>query len=223
MAQQVVRAQYSKGVVNGSSQVGYKNETNVAKKSHTETYVALKMFIDNPRWRGVPFYLRTGKCLNKQASTIVIQFKDSPYKIFKDDTVPNRLTISIQPRQEIRLLFEGKIPGLEMKLKPLEMDFSYKESFKEEAPEAYETLLLDALEGDATQFIRADQVETAWSIVMPILDNWSKNFEDMKTYKAGSWGPKEADDLMDDRKGSWLVLPENEKWMNQKLKKQKET
>ncbi|HOZ85229.1 MAG TPA: glucose-6-phosphate dehydrogenase [Niabella sp.] len=223
VAQQVVRAQYSKGVVNGSSQVGYKNETNVAKKSHTETYVALKMFIDNPRWRGVPFYLRTGKCLNKQASTIVIQFKDSPYKIFKDDTVPNRLTISIQPRQEIRLLFEGKIPGLEMKLKPLEMDFSYKESFKEEAPEAYETLLLDALEGDATQFIRADQVETAWSIVMPILDNWSKNFEDMKTYKAGSWGPKEADDLMDDRKGSWLVLPENEKWMNQKLKKQKET
>src|SRR5690606_3781986 len=144
-------------------------ENNVSRKSTTETYVSLKLYIDNTRWKGVPFYLRTGKCMDKQASEIVVQFKDTPYKIFKDDVVPNRLIISIQPRQRISLLFEGKVPGLEMKLMPLEMDFSYKRSFTDEAPEAYETLLLDALHGDATQFIRADQVEPAWAIVMPIL------------------------------------------------------
>lgn len=177
------------------------------------------MFIDNPRWKEVPFYLRTGKCLQQQSSLIVIKFKDSPYKIFKDDVVPNRLIISIQPKQQISLLFEGKIPGLEMKLKPLEMDFSYKESFTEQAPEAYETLLLDALEGDATQFIRADQVETAWSIVMPILETWSSEITDMKKYKAGSWGPKEADDLINDGNVNWTMLPDENKLETPKSKK----
>lgn len=219
VAQDVIRAQYTKGEVNGQPQVGYKEETNVSKQSQTETYVALKMFIDNPRWKEVPFYLRTGKCLQQQSSLIVIKFKDSPYKIFKDDVVPNRLIISIQPKQQISLLFEGKIPGLEMKLKPLEMDFSYKESFTEQAPEAYETLLLDALEGDATQFIRADQVETAWSIVMPILETWSSEITDMKKYKAGSWGPKEADDLINDGNVNWTMLPDENKLETPKSKK----
>lgn len=209
VAQNVVRAQYTRGVVNGKPQVGYKEENNVARNSTTETYVALKLFVDNTRWKGVPFYLRTGKSLDKQASVIVVQFKDSPYKIFKDDVVPNRLIISIQPTQQISLLFEGKVPGLEMKLKPLEMDFSYKRSFIEEAPEAYETLLLDALEGDATQFIRADQVDAAWSIVMPILENWEKENKDMKKYKAGSNGPIEADNLINDKKIKWLTIPED--------------
>ncbi|WP_409966355.1 Glucose-6-phosphate 1-dehydrogenase [Mycovorax composti] len=208
VAQHVVRAQYTKGVVNGKPQVGYKEENNVSRKSTTETYVSLKLYIDNTRWKGVPFYLRTGKCMDKQASEIVVQFKDTPYKIFKDDVVPNRLIISIQPRQRISLLFEGKVPGLEMKLMPLEMDFSYKRSFTDEAPEAYETLLLDALHGDATQFIRADQVETAWAIVMPILDNWVKDSSDMKKYKAGSSGPVEAENLFSDGKVKWLSLPE---------------
>ncbi len=207
--QDVVRAQYTRGEIKGKEQVGYKEETNVARNSTTETYVAMKVWIDNPRWKGVPFYLRTGKSLEKQSSVIVVQFKDSPHKIFKDDVVPNRLVISIQPEQKISLLFEGKVPGLEMKLKPLEMDFSYHDSFIEEAPEAYETLLLDALEGDATQFIRADQVETAWSIVMPILNAWSREKGDMKKYKAGSWGPKEADDLIKEGRIKWLMLPES--------------
>jgi glucose-6-phosphate 1-dehydrogenase len=117
-------------------------EDAVAKNSTTETFVAAKFFIDNKRWKGVPFFLRTGKSLPKQASVIVIQFKDSPQKLFKDDIVPNRLVISIQPEQEISLLFESKIPGVKMKLKPVEMDFTYKESYTEATPEAYEALLL---------------------------------------------------------------------------------
>jgi len=206
--QNVVRAQYTRGELNGKILPGYKEETNVARNSYTETFVAMKLQIDNPRWNGVPFYLRTGKSMEKQSSVIVVQFKDSPHKIFKDDVVPNRLIISIQPEQKISLLFEGKVPGLEMKLKPLEMDFSYHNAFAEEAPEAYETLLLDALEGDATQFIRADQVETAWSIVMPVLNAWSREKGDMKKYKAGSRGPKEADDLIKEGRIKWLALPE---------------
>src|SRR5690606_29599805 len=139
--QNVVRAQYTRGELNGKILPGYKEETNVARNSYTETFVAMKLQIDNPRWNGVPFYLRTGKSMEKQSSVIVVQFKDSPHKIFKDDVVPNRLIISIQPEQKISLLFEGKVPGLEMKLKPLEMDFSYHNAFAEEALEAYETLL----------------------------------------------------------------------------------
>jgi glucose-6-phosphate 1-dehydrogenase len=211
VAQNVVRAQYTAGTIEGKSQAAYRDETDVAKNSQTETYVALKLFIDNSRWKGVPFYLRTGKCMEKQSSEIMIQFKDSPHKIFKDDLEPNRLIISIQPEREISLLFEGKVPGLEMRLKPLEMDFTYKDSFEEAAPEAYEALLLDALEGDATLFIRADQVETAWKIVMPILTEWTKNAKDLKKYKAGSWGPKEADNLISESGTKWLMLSEYQK------------
>ncbi len=208
VAQNVIRAQYTRGMVKGKPQVGYKEENNVSRKSATETYVALKMFVDNNRWKDVPFYLRTGKCLNQQASVIVVQFKDSPYKIFKDDITPNRLVINIQPRQQISLLFEGKVPGLEMKLKPFEMDFSYKRTFTGEAPEAYETLLLDALEGDATQFIRADQVEAAWSVVMPVLENWAKDSGDLKKYKAGTEGPAEAAELIGNGGTKWLMPSE---------------
>ncbi|WP_346236247.1 glucose-6-phosphate dehydrogenase [Niabella insulamsoli] len=211
VAQNVVKAQYVAGEIDGKPQAAYRDEPDVAKNSQTETYVALKLFIDNNRWKGVPFYLRTGKCMAKKSSEIIIQFKDGPHKIFKDDIEPNRLVISIQPEREISLLFEGKIPGLEMKLRPLEMDFTYQGSFEEETPEAYETLLLDALEGDATLFIRGDQVETAWSIVMPILDEWAKGKNSMKKYKAGSWGPKAAEGLFTQSAYKWLSLPENKK------------
>lgn len=204
--QDVVRAQYTAGEIAGKSQQGYRQEAGVAKTSFTETYVALKLFIDNNRWRNVPFFLRTGKCMNVQSSVIVIQFKDNPHKIFAEDIVPNRLVISIQPQQEISLLFEGKVPGLHMKLKPVEMDFTYKDAFEDSIPEAYETLLLDALEGDATQFIRADQVEAAWSIVMPILNHWGKTNSGMAKYKAGTWGPKEADELLENNNGGWQML-----------------
>lgn len=210
VATDVVRAQYADGKVGGKKQQGYLQENNVDKNSYTETFVALKLFVDNNRWKGVPFVLRTGKSMERKSSIIVVQFKDSPNKIFKDDIVPNRLIISIQPEQEISLLFEGKVPGLRMQLKPVEMDFTYRESFREEAPEAYETLLLDALEGDATQFMRADQVEAAWELVMPIIKEWQKSKKGMKKYAAGSWGPKEAEGLLTGYNGGWVLLPGNE-------------
>ncbi|MEI9955122.1 MAG: glucose-6-phosphate dehydrogenase [Ferruginibacter sp.] len=139
----IIRGQYTAATVNGVAQLGYLQEDAVAKNSTTETFVAGKFFVDNKRWKNVPFFLRTGKSLPKQASVIVIQFKESPQKLFKDDITPNRLIISIQPEQEISLLFESKIPGVKMKLKPVEMDFTYKESYTEATPEAYEALLLD--------------------------------------------------------------------------------
>lgn len=208
VASDVVRGQYTTGEIDGKHQQGYLQETSIARGSATETYVAAKLYIDNDRWKGVPFYLRTGKCLQKQSSLIVITFKDSPFKIFKDDVTPNQLIISIQPEQEITLLFEGKVPGPVMKLKPVEMDFTYYESFTEQPPEAYETLLLDALEGDATQFMRADQVETAWGIVMPILQEWEKNGKTgLEKYPAGSWGPKKAEQLIKKDGFHWVLLP----------------
>jgi glucose-6-phosphate 1-dehydrogenase len=204
----VVRAQYTDGDVNHIGQVAYRKEEKVAVDSNTETFVAAKLFIDNARWKNVPFFLRTGKAMRRQSSVIIIQFKNSPNKIFKDDIVPNRLIISIQPELEISLLFESKTPGLEMKLTPVEMDFTYKESHSEAIPEAYETLLLDALEGDATLFMRADQVEGAWKVVMPILDAWKKHpGKQLLYYRPGSWGPAAAAKLLKPFAKDWLLLP----------------
>lgn len=203
----IVRGQYSEGVVNGTKQVSYLDELGVTNKSTTETFVALKLFIDNERWKGVPFFLRTGKCLMKQASVISIQFKQTPNKIFKDDIIPNRLIISIQPEQEISLLFESKIPGVQMKLKPVEMDFTYKESYTEASPEAYEALLLDVIEGDTTLFMRNDQVEAAWKVVMPILDAWKKEpKKSLYHYKPGTRGPVAAKALLSPFAKDWILL-----------------
>jgi len=204
----VVRGQYTAGKINGVSQKGYRQEEKVAKDSNTETFVAARLYIDNERWQGVPFFLRTGKCLPKQSSVIVIQFRESPHKLFQKETVPNRLIISIQPEQEISLLFESKIPGVEMKLKPVEMDFTYKEYYTEAVPEAYEALLLDVLEGDATLFMRADQVEAAWAKVMPILDAWKSTSDDLLSYKAGTWGPEKANELIQQQGFDWTFLPQ---------------
>ena len=208
----IVKGQYAAGSMDGKPQVGYLQEDLVAKGSATETYVAAKFFIDNPRWKGVPFFLRTGKSLPKQSSVIVIQFKATPYKIFANDIVPNRLIISIQPEQKISLLFESKVPGVQMKLKPVEMDFTYKESYSEPSPEAYEALLLDAIEGDASLFMRSDQVEAAWKVVMPILNAWNKDPKKMlHKYKAGSWGPTAAQELLKPHAKEWILLPETKK------------
>ncbi len=206
VAKNIIRAQYTKGTVKDTKQVAYREEENVAPASVTETYFAGKFFIDNQRWQGVPFYLRTGKCLSKQTSVIVVQFKNTAHKIFKHDCNPNRLIISIQPDNEISLWFESKIPGLEMKLQNVEMDFTYRESYTEQLPEAYEALLLDAMEGDASLFMRNDQVETAWKIVMPIITNWQKQTKpDLKFYAAGSDGPKTADDLIKKDGRKWYL------------------
>ncbi len=193
----IVRAQYVAGKIKDADQVAYRDEKNVAPASLTETFFAGKFYIDNERWKTVPFYLRTGKCLAKQTSVIVIQFKDTPHRIFKEDHDPNRLVIAIQPDNEISLFFECKVPGLEMKLKTVEMDFTYRENYDQQLPEAYEALLLDAMEGDASLFMRKDQVEAAWEAVMPIIDEWKKQAKaNLKFYPAGTMGPKLADDLL---------------------------
>ena len=202
----IVRGQYTAGSINGVKQPAYRKEENVAASSFTETYFAGKFFIDNDRWKNIPFYLRTGKCLSKQASLIVIQFKNTPHKIFKDDCNPNRLVIAIQPDNEISLWFESKVPGLEMKLKNVEMDFTYRESYTEQVPEAYEALLLDAMEGDPSLFMRNDQVEMAWKIVMPFITKWQKQKSTgLKFYAAGSNGPKAADELIKKDGRQWYL------------------
>jgi glucose-6-phosphate 1-dehydrogenase len=203
----VVRAQYTEGEIDGQKRVGYRQEAQVAPDSKTETFVAARLFIDNDRWKGVPFFLRTGKSMPRQSSVIMIQFKESPRKIFKDDSVPNRLVISIQPELEIGLVFESKIPGLEMKLEEVEMDFMYTDNTTQSLPEAYETLLLDVLEGDATSFMRTDQIEMAWKIMMPILNAWKKSpAKQLQFYPAGSWGPAAADKLLKPYAKEWYKL-----------------
>jgi glucose-6-phosphate 1-dehydrogenase len=208
----VVRGQYTAGAVEGQPRPAYRSEDQVPSGSNTETFVAAKFFIDNKRWKGVPFFLGTGKSLPKQTSVIVIQFKDSPNKIFKDDLEPNRLIISIQPELEICLLFESKVPGLEMKLQAVDMDFTYQENYTQSLPEAYEALLLDALEGDATLFMRADQVDAAWKVVMPILNAWKKfPARQLHFYPSGSWGPTAARDLVKPYAQHWFHLPVKKK------------
>jgi glucose-6-phosphate 1-dehydrogenase len=212
--QNVVRGQYGEGRVNGKKQPGYRKEKNVNPKSNTETFVALKLFVDNWRWQNVPFYLRTGKSLAKSTSLIVIQFKPVPHNLFDKkvmaDSRPNQLIISIQPEMEITLLFHAKEPGVKLQIKPVEMDFTYKESYSTAVPEAYETLLLEVLEGDASFFMRADQVEAAWKVVTPILDLWKKESPGrFPNYEAGSWGPNAAEALIRQGGCEWTLLPEN--------------
>jgi glucose-6-phosphate 1-dehydrogenase len=210
----VVKGQYGDGTLKGKKQVAYRKEKNVNPKSTTDTFVALKLFVDNWRWQNVPFYLRTGKCLAKSTSVIVIQFKQIPHNLFGDkimaDPKPNQLIISIQPEMEISLLFHAKEPGVKLQIKPVEMDFTYKESYDAPVPEAYETLLLEALGCDASLFMRADQVEAAWKVVMPIIDAWKKDSSvRFPNYAPGSWGPKAAETLIQQDGRSWTLLPEN--------------
>jgi glucose-6-phosphate 1-dehydrogenase len=206
----VVRGQYGPGEIGGAKVTGYRNEKGVAPDSGTETYVALKLFVDNWRWQDVPFYLRTGKRLARQASEIVVQFRRVPHRSFPEESVtdwqPARIILSIQPDEKIVLRFQAKQPGPGIFLKPVEMLFNYKESFEQPFPEAYETLLWDLMINDATEFMRADQVEAAWQILDPILESWSEGKPgDFPNYPAGSWGPEAADDLLKGEGHSWPV------------------
>lgn len=203
----VVRAQYTAGEIGGLPRVAYREEAQVAPASTTETFIAVRLFIDNDRWKGVPIFFRTGKSMPRQSSVIMIQFKKTPHPIFKDDIEPNRLIISIQPELEIGLLFESKEPGLHMKLVPVEMDFMYQDNYSQSLPEAYEALLLDVMEGEATSFMRADQIETAWKVVMPILKAWEKYPKKaLKFYAAGTWGPAAASSLLKPYAKDWFKL-----------------
>lgn len=207
-----VRGQYGEGWVAGRESAGYRKEPGVEAKSSTETFAALKLFVDNWRWQDVPFYLRTGKRMPAKASVITIEFEAVPHRSFPRKATanwqPNRLIISIQPQAGIRLRFQGKRPGLEMLLSPVDMTFNYSDAYTIEPPEAYETLLIDVMVGDVTLFMRADQVHAAWEVIMPILDAWGDTpAVDFPNYTAGSWGPEDAEALIAKDGRNWVMLP----------------
>jgi glucose-6-phosphate 1-dehydrogenase len=196
-----VRGQYDASKSDGKAVVAYREEPGVAKNSSTVTYAAMKLFIDNWRWEGVPFYLRSGKRLAKRITEIAIQFKRPPLLLFKacavEDVSPNVLVMRIQPDEGVSLTFEVKPPGPDLCVSPLSLDFKYEQAFGSSPPEAYETLLEDCIEGDSTLFTRHDWVELAWSLVDPIIQTWQiSKPRDFPNYEAGSWGPREADEFM---------------------------
>jgi glucose-6-phosphate 1-dehydrogenase len=201
VARQVVRGQYFAGMVKGESRLGYRQEAKVKTDSNVETYVALKLFIDNWRWSGVPFYLRTGKSLPASASEVRVQFRRTPHVLFAAQCGQrldsNAIALRLQPNEGISLRFNGKVPGTTVAVRPVRMHFSYDAEFGAYTPEAYERLLLEAMAGDATLFIRRDEVETAWQIVDTIRKTWDgKSLTNREFYSAGTWGPVAAEDLL---------------------------
>ncbi|HLK30856.1 MAG TPA: glucose-6-phosphate dehydrogenase [Puia sp.] len=207
-----VRGQYDEGWVKGEKVPSYKKEKSVSPDSNIDTFAAVKFYIDNWRWQDVPFYVRTGKRLHDKTTIITIQFKPAPHYAFPDEATetwrPNRLTISIQPEMDIRLRFQAKRPGQSMTLNPVDMIFSYKDAYDGNEPEAYETLLLDVMEGNATLFMRSDQVEAAWKIIMPILEAWeARPPVDFPNYAPDSWGPEDAEALIARDGHNWITLP----------------
>ncbi len=209
----VVRGQYGAGWLKGERVDGYREEPGVNPESNTETFAAVKFFIDNWRWQDVPFYVRTGKRLSEKISVITIQFRRVPHQSFPAEAAknwqPNQLIITIQPQKTIRLRFQAKQPGLSMMLNVEDMEFNYSDAYTTEPPEAYETLLLDVMLGDATLFMRADQVEAAWDLLMPILEVWdSKPSYGFPNYPAGSWGPGDAENLIAMDGHNWAILPQ---------------
>lgn len=211
-----VRGQYGKGWMEGKQVPGYREEQKVNPDSNTETFAAIKFFIDNWRWQGVPFYVRTGKRMHQTSSVITIQFRDVPHFVFPKEASEswqqNRLIISIQPEMSIRLQVQAKRPGLDMVLNTVDMVFDYKGTYASQAPEAYETLLLDTMIGDQTLFMRGDQVEEAWVLIMPVLSAWeNKKSLNFPNYSADSWGPELAEALIARDGFHWFSLPANNK------------
>src|SRR5207237_7817824 len=211
------RGQYGPGSSEGKPVPAYRAEPKVARDSATETYVALRADIDSWRWAGVPFLLRTGKRLTRRVTEIAVQFKLPPMHLFRTvecegdfcdlrDAQPIVLTFRIQPDEGISLSFSAKRPGMQLDLQPVSFNFDYSDSFRVDLPEAYERLLLDALRGDATLFMRSDEMEAAWEFVTPILEAWrAAPPPPFPNYAAGTWGPPEADGLVQDRCGKWRM------------------
>ncbi len=202
------RGQYGPGQEHGKDVCGYREEAGIPPDSRAETFAALKLYIDNWRWQGVPIYLRSGKRLEKRATQITIQFKRAPHAIFRDTSVEktraNRLIFNIQPNRGIEMIFEAKVPGPKMQLQPVHMNFEYQDAFDLANGTGYETLLHDCLTNDATLFPSSDLVETSWDIVQPILDVWgSLPPRGFPNYAAGSWGPDEAEKLMTNDGRRW--------------------
>lgn len=211
-----VRGQYSKGWIKGKEVQGYRQEKNVAPDSKVETFVAAKFFVDNWRWRNVPFYVRTGKYMHEKTTLITIHFKEAPGYSFPKEAAetwrPNRLTISIQPEMDIRIRFQAKRPGPDMVLNPVDMVFSYADAYDGKEPEAYETLLEDVISADQTLFMRADQVEAAWKVITPILETWqARQAVDFPNYAPDSWGPEDAEALIAKDGHNWVTMPAKNK------------
>ncbi|MGB9455881.1 MAG: glucose-6-phosphate dehydrogenase [Bryobacteraceae bacterium] len=203
-----VRGQYDKGWIRGKKVRAYREEDGVPPDSQTETFAALRLFVDNWRWQDVPFYLRTGKRLPRQVSEIAIQFRAVPHQTFPNEATidwqPSRLVMSIQPDEGIVLRFQAKRPGPTMILQPVDMQFSYRNSFAIPSPEAYVTLLWDVINNDATLFMRADQVEAAWRLLTPVLEAWSTSPpNDFPNYSGGTWGPDSTQGLLVQQGHSW--------------------
>jgi glucose-6-phosphate 1-dehydrogenase len=218
--QTVVRAQYIAGELHGQQVPGYRREVSdffekmkrpIPPDSTTETYVALKVFIENWRWDGVPFYLRTGKRLPKRASEVAIQFKEVPKILFnaaQDAPLePTTLSLRLAPEESMSLRIASKLPGPKVRIYPVKMEFNYSTSFGDKSPEAYERLILDVMAGDSTLFMRRDAVEAAWQWVMPILETWQRKRERfLPEYRAGTWGPVEADRMIEADQRHWRTL-----------------
>jgi glucose-6-phosphate 1-dehydrogenase len=207
----IVRAQYAAGWVSGTEVPGYRQEPGVSLTSTTETYVALKLWLDSWRWAGVPFYIRTGKRLPKRTTEIAIQFRRPPLHIFKrvspTPISPDLLMVNVQPDEGISIRFETKLPGTRMQLAPVMMSFRYGSAFGTPVPEAYETLLLDAMLGDPTLFARHDFVEASWALITPVHEAWAAaKARDIPTYEAGEWGPREAEAMMAADHRRWRTL-----------------
>jgi len=205
----VVRAQYTEGMILNQSVLGYKKEPGVAQNSTTETYVALNIGIDNWRWAGVPFFIRAGKRMPKAGTEIAIVFKEIPPVLFNTmghHLDANVLLIRIQPDEGISFTMSAKTPGSRLHIEPVKMDFHYTTSFAKANPEAYERLLLDAMNGDATLFARSDEVEEAWTFIDGIEEAWNISSDDLDFYPGGSWGPESADALLHKNQASWRTL-----------------
>jgi glucose-6-phosphate 1-dehydrogenase len=215
VATTAVRGQYGEGSAGGERLLAYRNEARVSPASNTETYVALKLEIDNWRWSGVPFYLRTGKRLARRATEIAIQFRRPPFVLFRNtkiaDLETNRLVVHIQPDEGISLRFGAKVPGPVMQLGLVNMEFDYARDFGRSHNTGYERLLHDCMIGDATLFQRADMVEAGWKVITPILDVWrTVPAERFPNYGAGTWGPAEADELLARDGRSWRTIEEDQ-------------
>jgi glucose-6-phosphate 1-dehydrogenase len=210
VSQFAVRGQYGEGDVAGIRMPAYRGEPEVDRRSGTETYAALKLHVDNWRWQDVPFYMRTGKRMTAAVWEISIRFRDVPHRAFPAsaglDALPVRLVLQMQPEQGIVLKFLAKEPGSPLRLRPVDMRFSYRDAFERGSPDAYETLLWDVMVGDATLFMSADQVQAAWQLLMPVLQAWESDpAPDFPNYSAGSWGPEAAEALLARDGKSWLT------------------
>jgi glucose-6-phosphate 1-dehydrogenase len=205
-----VRGQYAAGTIAGKAVANYRDEPDVSKTSVTETFVAMKLTIDNWRWAGVPFYLRTGKRMTKRKTEIAIRFKQAPFAMFRDTPVDalgeNWLIMSIQPEEGMKLRFNAKIPGPTLNFENVAMRFNYDDWFKQAPATGYETLIFDCFIGDATLFQRADQLEAAWKVVQPVVDNWAGHDASFPDYAAGSAGPTASDELLEREGRAWLPI-----------------